>query len=167
MRIAVHGKEFNRQSAPFILKILEILHHAEVEIFISSKFSQFLRSQSFKHLKYSTYEPGQAILERMKCFISIGGDGTLLETVTHIGRLQIPVLGINTGRLGFLATISKEETEQALMKVLAGKYSLDKRSVLRLETIRSTEFRVERFHRCQERHVVDDHHTYIHRRRIP
>lgn len=133
MRVAVHGKEFNRQAAPLVVRILEILQDAEVEIFVSSKFHTFLKSSAFKHIKYTTYEPGPA-LERMKLFISIGGDGTLLETVTHIGRLEIPVLGINTGRLGFLSTISKEETEQALTKVLAGMYTLDQRAVLKLET---------------------------------
>ena len=134
MRIAVHGKEFNRQSAPLILRILDILQEAEVELYVSSKFSQYLKGTAFKHLKYTVYEPGHPILEKFKIIISIGGDGTLLETITHIGKLEIPVLGINTGRLGFLATISKEETEQALSKVLAGEFVLDKRSMLKLDT---------------------------------
>lgn len=134
MRVAVHGKEFNRQSAPLVLRIFEVLQDAEVEIHVSSKFSQYLKSSAFKAIKYTLYEPGQSSLERIKLFISIGGDGTLLESVTHIGPLQIPVLGINTGRLGFLATISKEETELALTKVLSGAYIIDKRVVLKLET---------------------------------
>src|SRR5690606_27811185 len=133
MKIAVHGKEFNRQSASLIASILEILQNAEVEIYISSKFSQHLKSAAFKNVRYKVYEPGES-LDRIKLFISIGGDGTLLETVTHIGPLEIPVLGINTGRLGFLSTIGKDETEYALTKVLAGSYTLDKRSLLKLET---------------------------------
>lgn len=133
MRIAVHGKEFNRQSAPFIIRIFEILQAADVELFVSSKFCQCLKSPAFKPFRYTTYEPGQP-LSTINLFISIGGDGTLLESVTHIGPLEIPVLGINTGRLGFLATISKDETEHALRMVLEGTYMLDKRAVLRLET---------------------------------
>ena len=70
----------------------------------------------------------------IQLFISIGGDGTLLESITHIGKLEIPILGINTGRLGFLATISKEETEKALQNLFEGAYTLDKRAVLKLET---------------------------------
>lgn len=139
MRIAVHGKEFNRQLAPLVLKIFEILQNAEIEIFVSLKFSNYLKSPQFKHIRYSVYEPGQHQLERMKLFLSIGGDGTLLETVTHIGPLEIPVLGINTGRLGFLATISKEETEHALTQLLAGNFTLDKRTLLKLES-NSTQF---------------------------
>jgi NAD+ kinase len=134
MRIAVHGKEFNRQLAPFVLRVFEILQDAEVELFVSSKFVHHLKSHPFKNIRFLVYEPGQAILERMKLFLSIGGDGTLLETVTHIGRLETPVLGINTGRLGFLATISKEDTERALTQLLSGNFALDKRALLKLET---------------------------------
>jgi NAD+ kinase len=134
MRIAVHGKEFNRQLAPLVLQIFEILQNAEIELFVSLKFSSYLKSPQFKHIRYSVYEPGQPNLERMKLFLSIGGDGTLLETVTHIGPLEIPVLGINTGRLGFLATISKGDTDHALSQLLAGNFTLDKRSLLKLES---------------------------------
>jgi NAD+ kinase len=133
MRIAVHGKEFNRQSAPLIIRIFEMLAASAAEIFVSSKFSQYLKASAFKNFKYTIYD-AQEKLPGIDVFISVGGDGTLLESVTHIGAQETPVLGINTGRLGFLATISKEETELALQKVLEGTYKLDKRSVLKLES---------------------------------
>ncbi|HTE32149.1 MAG TPA: NAD kinase [Chryseolinea sp.] len=132
MRIAVHGKEFNRVSAPFIAHIFEILAQFKAQLFVSSKFSQYLKKPLIK-ASYQTYEPGTDI-SHIQLFISIGGDGTLLESITHIGKSEIPVLGINTGRLGFLATISKEETEQALKHIFEGAYTLDQRAVLKLET---------------------------------
>jgi NAD+ kinase len=131
MKIAVHGKEFQRQSAPFILRIFELL--ASHDLCVSAKFAAYLKHPLFKKFSWKTYEPGDSV-KHIQLFISIGGDGTLLETVSHIGEFEIPVLGINTGRLGFLATISREETERALAQVLDGSYSLDKRAVLRLET---------------------------------
>jgi NAD+ kinase len=131
MKIAVHGKEFPRQSAPFILHIFELL--ADQDLYVSSRFAACLKSSSFKKFTWKTYEPGESV-RQIKLFISIGGDGTLLETVSHIGEFEIPILGINTGRLGFLATISRDETERALAQVLKGSYSLDKRAVLRLES---------------------------------
>jgi NAD+ kinase len=70
----------------------------------------------------------------VESLVSIGGDGTLLESVTYIGDNEIPVLGINTGRLGFLATINIDDTEIALTKLLDGAFTLDKRAVLKLET---------------------------------
>lgn len=131
MKIGVHGKEFTRQSAPLIQRIFEILEGQE--LIISKKFASYLKHPAFKTLKCKTYEPGDTFHE-IDIFISIGGDGTLLETVSHIGRAEIPVLGINTGRLGFLATIGKDDTEKALAQVLNGSYSLDKRALLQLET---------------------------------
>lgn len=133
MRLAVHGKEFNRQSAPYILRMFEILSQHKVDILVSEKFKSHLRSSAFSKFRYKTFTHGDP-LKNVEAFISIGGDGTLLEAVTYTEKKEIPVLGINTGRLGFLATISKEDTERALIKVLEGAYTLDKRVVLKLET---------------------------------
>jgi NAD+ kinase len=133
MKIGVHGKEFTRQSAPFIEKIFEILQQHHVDVFVSSVFSHFLKSTAFKKFKFHTYEPGDN-LKKLKLFISVGGDGTLLDSLTHVGKTEVPILGINTGRLGFLATISREETEEALVKVIRGEYNLDKRAVLQLKS---------------------------------
>jgi NAD+ kinase len=129
MKIAIHGKEFTRQTAPLVQRVFEIL--AEHELHISSKFVSYLKLPVFKRFKWKTYEPGDN-LKNIQLFISIGGDGTLLDSISHIGSYETPVLGINTGRLGFLATISSEETERALAQVLSGAYTLDKRAVLRL-----------------------------------
>lgn len=131
MRIGVHGKEFTRQFVPFVERIFELLNGHD--ICISSKFLSHLKHPSFKRHSWKTYGP-EDDTGKIDLFLSIGGDGTLLETVSHIGRHQIPVLGINTGRLGFLATISREETEKSLELVLQGKYVLDKRTVIQLES---------------------------------
>src|SRR5689334_19618211 len=112
MKIGVHGKEFNRQSAPFIEKIFTVLHTHGAEVYVSAPFSKFLKASNFKKFKFKVYHPEEN-LKSLKCLISVGGDGTLLESLTHIGKTETPILGINTGRLGFLATISREETEQA------------------------------------------------------
>src|SRR5688572_19806032 len=132
MRIAIHGKEFNRVIAPLIGRTFELLTEQKAELFVSAKFSQYLK-HPIKKEQYSIYNPGEP-LDDIQLFISIGGDGTLLESVTHIGRLEIPILGINTGRLGFLATISKDEAETSLQKFFQGAFSLDKRALLKLET---------------------------------
>jgi NAD+ kinase len=144
MRIAVHGKEFNRQSAPFIARIFEILAQQKVEIWVSAKFGSYLKTAAFKKIKIKKIFSPDDSLKGVDVFISVGGDGTLLEAVTHIAKLKIPVLGINTGRLGFLATISKEETEQALLQVCQGAYTTEKRSMLKLN-IKSEAFGKQNF----------------------
>jgi NAD+ kinase len=134
MKICVHGKEFKKESVPVILKILETVSRNEGEIFVSSKFDSLLKhNHSFKNITRDTYCPGDD-LSGFHSFISIGGDGTLLESVTHIAHSEIPILGINTGRLGFLATIGKDDVESALDKLMKGAFSIDKRTTLKLET---------------------------------
>jgi NAD+ kinase len=132
MKIGIHGKEFTRQTAPVIQRIFEIL--SGHTIYVSEKFAGFLKAPVFKRFQWKTYSPEQLAKNRIDFFLSIGGDGTLLETISHIGKLELPVLGINTGRLGFLATTSKDDINQALACVLNGEYSLDRRAVLKLES---------------------------------
>lgn len=67
--------------------------------------------------------------------LSIGGDGTFLNTAARIGRKPIPILGINTGRLGFLADVAKEELVESLTDVLNNKYTVEKRCLLRVDTL--------------------------------
>lgn len=133
MKIGIHGKEFTRQFAPTVLHIFEILSRYVVDLYVSSKFESHLKLSEFRRFKWTTFESNN-IPRDLDVLISIGGDGTLLESVSYIGPLEIPILGINTGRLGFLATISRDETEKALGQLLAGAYTLDKRSMLRLES---------------------------------
>jgi NAD+ kinase len=133
MKIGIHGKEFNRQLVPVMDRILLHLQKQKAELFISTRFEKYLKATVFKKFKWKSYEPGDS-LKKLDAFLSIGGDGTLLESVTHIGRDETPVLGINTGRLGFLATISKEDIDESLEKIFRGAYTLDKRAVLRLES---------------------------------
>jgi NAD+ kinase len=133
MKIGIHGKEFTRKSAPLIHRIFEML--SDQDLYVSAAFATCLKSPAFKKFKWVTYDPGDSI-KHCQLFLSIGGDGTLLESVSHIGIYEIPILGINTGRLGFLATISPDEIENALAQVVDGNYRLDKRSVLRLESNR-------------------------------
>jgi NAD+ kinase len=131
MKIGVHGKEFKRELTPFIQRIFETLAHHQVELLVSSKFVGYLKPANFKGFIWQTYDPGED-LSGLNLFISIGGDGTLLESITHIGNAEIPVLGINTGRLGFLATINLDESEKAICKIIEGSFTLDKRATLQL-----------------------------------
>lgn len=133
MKIGIHGKEFNRQLVPMMEKIFLCLEQHKADLYISTKFEKFLNASVFKKFSWKTYKPGEN-LKKLNLFLSIGGDGTLLDSVTHIGNCETPILGINTGRLGFLATINKEDVESALTKVFKGAYTLDKRAVLRLES---------------------------------
>ena len=66
--------------------------------------------------------------------ISVGGDGTILRAITFVKDLGIPIIGINTGRLGFLATIQVDDIEKAIQNIIDGKYRISERSLLSIET---------------------------------
>lgn len=133
MKVGVHGKEFTRQSAPFIERIFEVLTAHGAEIIVSSRFYKFLKPPLLRKFAIHTYEPGDN-LKKLEYFFSLGGDGTLLDSVTHVGKTEIPILGINTGRLGFLATINQQDTEKAIEQLFKKEYRLDTRSLLQLHT---------------------------------
>ena len=135
MKIGVHGKDFTRQSAPFIELILERLARENVDVHVSSRFQKNLRLAQFKKFRFKTYEPGDS-LRKMDLFFSLGGDGTLLESVTHVGKTGVPIFGINTGRLGFLATIGREEIDEAMDLIFSKEYDIDERVLLSLHSDR-------------------------------
>ncbi|MSQ79237.1 MAG: NAD kinase [Flavobacteriaceae bacterium] len=94
--------------------------------------------QSYSALKLEGvadfFEPGHSLNSHTDFLLSVGGDGTFLDTVMLVKSSNIPILGINTGRLGFLASTPREETKQAIQDLLKGHYSKEKRSLLYLET---------------------------------
>jgi NAD+ kinase len=131
MRIGIHGMDGRNKSSGFVTKVLEYLEKSKCEIWASSKLLKVMKSSGVRGHKVKSFELGDS-LKPLDFFFSLGGDGTLLESVTYIGKAEVPILGINTGRLGFLATISREEMESALSNLFSGHYALDMRSVLKL-----------------------------------
>lgn len=131
MKIGIHGKEFDKEVTVVIQQLFDFLLEEGVSIFISKGYAHILRHSSVKISNYNVYD--QDSLPTLDTFITLGGDGTLLEAVSHIGALETPILGINTGRLGFLATTAKEGILLALENLLDGNYEFDNRTLLRLE----------------------------------
>ena len=134
MRVGIHGRDFQQKSSRFIERVLLWLTRNKGEIFVSSKFQKHFKSN--QNFRMKVFEHGDN-LKNLDFFISLGGDGTLLESVTYIGKNETPILGVNTGRLGFFATISREETEMAIDNLFKGNYSVDERTMLRLVSARA------------------------------
>ncbi|GAA5032419.1 NAD kinase [Marivirga lumbricoides] len=133
MRIALHGNVFNEEVKPCIQQVIGFLQANGIEIIISKKFSDKY-VQSFS--QPGNFEIFRRITPSHKVdyVISLGGDGTLLETVSLVGKTETPILGINTGRLGFLATTPKDLIDQSLKDLLQKNYKLDCRTLIKLET---------------------------------
>ncbi|MEJ7626631.1 MAG: NAD kinase [Ferruginibacter sp.] len=133
MRIAIYsrGIENNQlQDVTFLLK--ELKKHGAEPVFFQDFFNQFYSAIEIP-VEYSTFNSSDNLDSSVDCMISLGGDGTLLDTVTLVKDSGIPVLGINYGRLGFLANIGREDLEIAIEALVNRKYVLDKRTLLHLD----------------------------------
>ncbi len=131
MRIGIHGRDYKAKSSRFVEKLLEHLQQYKAEVWLSSKFIKQVKASTLQHFKYKTFEHGDS-LRSLDFFLSLGGDGTMLDSITYIGRTEVPILGINTGRLGFLATTSREDTHQSLDALFKGNYKIESRTLLKL-----------------------------------
>lgn len=135
MKIAVYGKSFPDSVAVNIQQLITKLELAKCEVIIYQPFLEFLRRKIRVNRNIASFESHEDILKsKTELFLSIGGDGTFLNTIVFVRDSGIPILGVNTGRLGFLASISKDDIFQAIDYVVANKFVTEKRSLLRLET---------------------------------
>lgn len=133
MKIAIYSRGVeNNQLQDINLLLDELRAHDAEPVFFQDFFNQFYSAITIEG-KYSTFSSGDDFDPGIDCMISLGGDGTLLDTVTLVKDSGIPVLGINYGRLGFLANIGKEELHSAMDAIINRKYVLDKRTLLHLD----------------------------------
>ncbi len=133
MRIAIYSRGIENNQMQDIDLLLNALNEFGAEpIFYQDFFNQFYSAVTIKG-NYSTFNSSADMDQSIDCIISLGGDGTLLDTVTLVKDSGIPVLGINYGRLGFLANIGKEDLHSALEALVQRKYVLDKRTLLHLD----------------------------------
>jgi NAD+ kinase len=133
MKIAILGKPFSEQIAPFIQKLFDELLRRNTDIMLVEHFQLYLQNTLQIPNDIPTFKRGDD-LTGVDVVLSIGGDGTLLDTVTYVGAQQIPILGINTGRLGFLATISHDSINVAIDALYKGHYTLDDRALIRVDS---------------------------------
>jgi NAD+ kinase len=133
MKIAIHGRNFKEEIRPFVQLMFDTLAEKGIEIQISDSYQQFLSQVGVRHHATQFYL-SQATLFEADFVLSLGGDGTLLDAVTHVGNREIPILGINTGRLGFLATVSPDKIVESINEILANRYTIETRTLVSVET---------------------------------
>ncbi len=126
--IAIHGRKIKFNSFKEVQALLHQLTSRKIQLSVSSDFLS-LNEVLLSNFLFEVYTPERG-RKKFDAFISIGGDGTFLETLTHVGSLEIPILGINTGRLGFLASIAQDQISDAIDKLLKGNYEVEKRSLV-------------------------------------
>lgn len=132
MKIAIFGKHFEQAFDQAVSDLLGRLDERGHELVIFSKFLGFLRERGA--LPKEVFPVFSSHTEVVDCdiFISIGGDGTLLDSACYVRDSGVPILGINTGRLGFLSNVSSDEIEEALDAIESGRFHLDERSLIKV-----------------------------------
>ncbi len=133
MKIALFGTTFNEAKAVYVQHLINKLEQENVDLIIESQFSELLNDIKFKN-EYSTFDTPQELKENADIILSIGGDGTLLATITLVRDSGIPVLGINTGTLGFISSVSTDQIEYAINHLLKGDYTIKYRTLLQLNS---------------------------------
>jgi NAD+ kinase len=130
MKIAIFGSKHQKKEQ--VEKLFGILQKHDTEIYLQEKFYHYLKDAL--HLEYKT----EGIIRNddfdADLAVSIGGDGTFLRTTSVIGKKNIPILGINAGRLGFLADVGEEDLEDTFADIFSGNYKTERRSQLQLTT---------------------------------
>ena len=134
MKIAIFGQFYHNTSGESINILYDFLVKKGVEVFVEEEYFSLLKSKKVISKKYENFKIYSKIDNSFDLLISIGGDGTILRAITYVKDSGIPIVGINTGRLGFLATIQDDEIEAALTSIFNNDYNISERSLLQIET---------------------------------
>ncbi len=132
MKIAIFGEVYNINSETSIETLLGILVKKPVKVIIESNF--YLEIKNRQNINVDAFDTFEGLDDSFDLLITIGGDGTILRAITYVRDYSIPIIGINTGRLGFLATIQKDKIEGAMEDIIKGNYQISQRSLLTIET---------------------------------
>ena len=134
MKIAIYGQFYQRYSLIPVETLLNVLHNKPVDVFIEAQFFKSIKEAEDINVSLNDFKTFSSLDTSFDLLISIGGDGTILRAITFVRDLSIPIVGINTGRLGFLATIKKNDIEKAIDNIINGNYRISERSLLTIAT---------------------------------
>jgi NAD+ kinase len=134
MKVAIYGQYYQNSTEPIIRDIFVFFNENNVEIIIEADFLKLLYEKEIVKKEYKTFQSYKELDSSFDIMISIGGDGTILRAATLVRDSGIPILGINAGRLGFLAMVQKDEISQFLQFVIEKKYTISERSLISLSS---------------------------------
>lgn len=134
MKIAIYGQSFNNNTKKSTHTLLDLLLSKNVHVALENDFFNGLKKNFNSADKYNAFTSFKTLDNSYDLLISIGGDGTILRAITFVRDFNIPIIGINTGRLGFLSTIQTNQIEEAIEDILKGNYNISERTLLSVET---------------------------------
>lgn len=134
MKVAIYSRVIDAEQQRDVQQLFDELGKAGIEVLIYHPFYLSIRSSFQFSAPINTFMHADELDSSIDFLISLGGDGTLLDTVTFVTNKNIPVIGINFGRLGFLASIGKKDMLEAVKALQDGTYVIDRRALIHLDS---------------------------------
>lgn len=133
MKVAIYSRGFENVTIQDLQVLLSAFTHEKCHTVLFKPYYEEVKHLLHSDILLDTFEKASDLDDSYDCMISLGGDGTLLDTVTLIRDKNIPILGINFGRLGFLASIGKEDLESAVKALVKRTFATDERTLIHLD----------------------------------
>lgn len=131
MKVAIYGQVYEGQQVAPVLELLDELKKTQSEVVIEVRFYEFL-AESLALGNFKQFDENEGLDDSFDLFVSFGGDGTMLRAVTFVKDLSIPIVGVNTGRLGFLSTFDKNQVRKVVSEFQNGAFSIEERSLVEI-----------------------------------
>lgn len=132
MKVAIYGLTNHDDALDAVAELLQELQKEDAEVWIEETFQSVLSARK-KTDSHNTFTAEKGLDGSFDMFVSFGGDGTILRATTFVRDLGIPIVGVNTGRLGFLSTFKKEEVRKVVTEFVNGAYHIVERSLVKVE----------------------------------
>lgn len=132
MTIAVYARNTKDNHSTYLEQLIALAEQEKFKITVYKSYLDYVNFSFGKSFSLNTFSNSEELIANADFVISLGGDGTMLETLEYVRKSGIPVLGVNTGRLGFLATVYKEDFSKAIQLLTKEKFTLDKRELIEL-----------------------------------
>ena len=133
-KAAIYGQSYAITSEKEVKTLIHVLQKNKIDFYIEHEFYKLLTVNKVLEDSYKSFDNFNDLDNTFDIMLTLGGDGTFLRSATHIRDLDIPILGINTGRLGFLAIVAKDVIEESINLVLNGEYTIQERTLLSVKT---------------------------------
>jgi len=137
MKIAIYGKPYDNTLNASVGDLICTMNDAGFEVAIYERYHNHLNKMGLLKGNFTIFNRKTVDIKSFVCLVSVGGDGTLLDTATLIGASGVPIIGLNAGRLGFISSASVDEFEGVLQTLLDGTFQFEERSLLQIETKRN------------------------------
>jgi NAD+ kinase len=133
MKVAVYGQTYADNALDYVIELLDELSKLSAEVFFEKDFYELLR-KSGNIGSHQIFTEEKGLDSSFDMLVSFGGDGTILRAATYVRYLNIPIVGVNTGRMGFLSTFKKEDVRKVIKEFITGEYTIVERSLVAVHT---------------------------------